>query len=100
MHGGGMDGVSTWTMLIPAKRTVIVGLCSKQVDLPGRVATAIVQEFFADLRARIELKFPSRPEEMPVPAKLAGEWRGTIYTHSAELPFRLALCPGGEFRSG
>jgi hypothetical protein len=96
MHGGGMDGVSTWTMLIPAKRTVIAGLCSTQVDLPGRVSTAILQEFLPDLRSRIQPRYSKRPEVRPVPQKLAGKWRGTIYTHSAQLPFRLTLRPREE----
>lgn len=91
MFGGGMDGVSTWIMLIPAKRAAIVALCNKRMDLPGPMSSAVLREMFPDIRSIIEP--PVSPERRfePVRNRFRGEWRGAVFTHQQELPFCIRL---------
>jgi len=78
------------------RRIVIVGLCNTQIDLPGRMSTEVLQEILPDIRGSIKPKFPSQSREEPVPNAMSGLWKGTIFTHQRDLPFRILVKPGQD----
>jgi CubicO group peptidase (beta-lactamase class C family) len=75
-HGGGMDGVSTVIVLVPAQRLVVVGLCSTMIDLPGRAAAEIIHPLVPGVH--IEPPIPPTVAPEPIPSSLTGEWVGEL----------------------
>jgi CubicO group peptidase (beta-lactamase class C family) len=79
-HGGNMDGVSTIVFLVPAKRLVVVGLCSTAIDLPRRAAAEIINRMLPSVVVHIDRQRLRPPQTGDVPVSLAGEWAGEVLT--------------------
>jgi CubicO group peptidase (beta-lactamase class C family) len=92
-HGGGMDGVSTVLFLVPARRLVVVGLCSTGIDLPGRAAEQIINRMATGVRVAPPV---ASSKGGPIPETLTGHWRGELFTHNGRHPFRLSIEARGQ----
>ncbi|MBI3830722.1 MAG: beta-lactamase family protein [Planctomycetes bacterium] len=106
-HGGGMGGVSTQLLMVPAEGCAVATLCNTNNKLPHEVAEEVLSALlprYGSLRAAALKKEAARKKAAakakPKPAKLEGSlrghWKGTIHTYSAELPFALEVLPSGE----
>ena len=93
-HGGGMDGVSTVIFLVPARRLVVVGLCSTIIDLPGRAAAEIIHRLVPGVQIEPPIPPPVSPE--PTPSSLTGEWAGELLAANGAHAFQLSIDASGQ----
>jgi CubicO group peptidase (beta-lactamase class C family) len=100
-HTGGMPGVATVLALYPGERVAVVVLANKGAAPVGQIAQEILAitfpKAYADsLRARRARPRPPEPPKFTPPAELAGEWKGTVRTWDATLPFTLSIKLDGD----
>lgn len=101
-HGGGMDGVSTRLVLVPAGDAAVVVLSNGANGAVGEVQAEVLAELFPQW---FDVPVPPAPAAAPAPAAgspvftpmppLAGEWAGTIDTHLGVRMLRLSVRPDG-----
>ncbi|MBX3411997.1 MAG: beta-lactamase family protein [Pirellulales bacterium] len=120
-HTGGMPGVATILLMVPAERLVVVALANGPTNLPGNLAHAIVDQLLPD-EADPAKQSPVAPEEkvaaqeepadangggdgeaakkkdakQPEWADLAGEWKGEVATYQGAKPLRLTIDAEGK----
>jgi CubicO group peptidase (beta-lactamase class C family) len=97
-HGGGMPGVATTLVLVPAERIVFAVLANTSgVPLDG-----IVQEILKALLPKLP-PLPQRPPQAPPEfrpgAELVGSWAGAIHTYQGERPLVLRIEESGTIRA-
>jgi CubicO group peptidase (beta-lactamase class C family) len=96
-HGGGMPGVTTTLVLVPAHRICIAVLANTS----GAQITAIVQEILKTLVPNLP-PLPRSPQTEPPEFKprpeLVGEWTGAIHTYLGERPVVLRIEESGTIR--
>ncbi|MFN3648846.1 MAG: serine hydrolase domain-containing protein [Armatimonadota bacterium] len=97
-HTGGMDGVNTILLLVPAERLAVVALCNAASSLPFDVAREVVALLVPRIAEQARRKpSPAEADGEPRPyPTLRGEWRGTVATGEAELPLALAFHPDSD----
>jgi hypothetical protein len=89
-HSGGMGGVSTILVLVPAEELAVVALANASSGLPERVAREVLSALlpeYAARRAHAEAEQEQKAEESAAqapafhpPAELLGKWTGTAHT--------------------
>lgn len=119
-HTGGMPGVNTILLFVPAERIVVVALANARSNLPSRIAHAIVDELLPE-KADAEKQPPTARElastdiahegsgnggseveakTTPDWAELAGTWQGAIATYQGDRPLVLAIDREGKVEAG
>ncbi len=96
-HTGGMPGVATALRLIPSEKLAIVVLCNAPLTLPHRIADEIMAVVLPGFK--VERPADSAAPAFRPPAELVGNWKGTISTYKAELPFTLRVLESGEIHA-
>lgn len=97
-HSGGMAGVSTILLLVPAERIVVVALANARTDLPGRIAEDILATVLPDLPAPKPPAPAGEPPAFTPAADMVGEWTGAITTSSGPVSLTLRIADGGDVR--
>ncbi len=99
-HTGGMPGVNTALYLYPSEDLAVVVLSNTTSRHPFTLAQDIVAGLvprYADtVKARRARQPPPTPTTWSTPAKLAGEWKGTIRTWDGTKPFMLTFQADGD----
>jgi hypothetical protein len=105
-HNGGMGGVNTTLVMIPAERIAVVVLANAAGDLPYRVAADILglllpryAERLAEERKQEQAKEgDAKKEQAPFkpPRKLQGEWRGSVHTYAGDVPLVIWFKKDGD----
>jgi len=99
-HSGGMPGVNTALYLYPTEDLAVVVLSNTTSRHPFTLAMDIVAGLvprYADsLKARRARQTPPTPATWSTPARLAGEWKGTIRTWDGTKPFTLTFQADGD----
>jgi hypothetical protein len=89
-HGGGMPGVSTRLVIVPAEQIVIAVLCNQSSagvhELPDLVVERLLESLLPGFTAP-----PEDEESMPAPDGLDGVWSGEIATYAGNVPGRLKV---------
>jgi CubicO group peptidase (beta-lactamase class C family) len=102
-HGGGMDGVSTRLVLVPAGDAAVVVLSNGANGAVGDVQAEVLAELFPQWfdapappppPAAAPARSAGSPAFTPMP-QVAGEWTGTIDTHQGVRMLRLSVRPDG-----
>ena len=94
-HSGGMDGAAAIVFLVPAKRLVVVSVCSSKVNLPARAASEIVNRMVPGVTIDVDKSPLPPPHSGPIPESLSGDWTGEVRAHNGAHVFRLSIRPYG-----
>ena len=89
-HSGGMDGVSTRLMILPAMEAVIVVLCNSDSPITSEVV-AKIYEVMGVQTTPVAVSEPNKE----VPQAVIGRWSGTIKAHECDVPIALEILPDG-----
>jgi CubicO group peptidase (beta-lactamase class C family) len=95
---GGMPGTVTRLALIPDQNAAVAVLANSDLE----DAHALWEIEWATFAALIggfpeKPKIPeARPDSVPLPGELKGEWTGTVKTYEGQLPARLTIGEGRE----
>jgi len=105
-HGGGMGGVSTTLMLIPAEGIAVAVLVNSSSPLPDLVCKEILSVLlpkYAENRAISEAKQKQEAdkEQEPIASfspspELVGEWNGSVHTYKQEIPITFWFKESGD----
>lgn len=100
-HSGGMPGVNTALYLYPTEDLAVVVLSNTTSRHPFTLAADIVAGLvprYADsLKAfRARQQQQQTPPAWSTPARLAGEWKGTVRTWDGTKPFTLTFQADGD----
>lgn len=102
-HDGGMMGVATTLLLVPAERLVIVALCNSADMLPHEAADHLLQPFAPDIAAARAAARARRQAEQAQPAppfqpprELRGTWRGAVAAATGATPLTLKFKDDGD----
>jgi CubicO group peptidase (beta-lactamase class C family) len=99
-HTGGMPGVNTALYLYPGEDLAVVVLANTVSRMPFVIAqeivAALVPRYADSLKARRARETPPEPRTWTTPARLAGEWKGTVRTWNGTLPFTLTFQQDGD----
>jgi len=99
-HTGGMPGVNTALYLYPTEDLAVVVLSNTTSRHPFTLAMDIVAGLvprYADsVKARRARQVAPTPTNWSTPARLAGEWKGTIRTWDGTKPFTLTFQADGD----
>jgi CubicO group peptidase (beta-lactamase class C family) len=108
-HSGGMGGVRTVLVTIPAERIVIVVLTNGSTSsptVPYTLFADILPSLVPNLEGqadRYRAKQQAREEQKPPAYKpipeLLGEWQGTVHTHQRDLPLTLWFTDAGDIHA-
>jgi CubicO group peptidase (beta-lactamase class C family) len=108
-HGGGMGGVNTNLVMIPAERIAVVILANADTELPFTLAEDILAELLPaygeKLRAHRSAPSsqdpPAQPDlpEWTPPAELLGTWHGTIQTYQGDFALKLWFKHSGDIHA-
>ncbi|MGH8239074.1 MAG: serine hydrolase domain-containing protein, partial [Steroidobacteraceae bacterium] len=93
-HSGGMGGVSTRMLLFPEEDLAVIVLSNSADRAAGDIASHIIAEYLP--RWQTTPVEPAAPAAFVASADLVGVWQGTLSTYIKEMPFELAIRPGGE----
>jgi CubicO group peptidase (beta-lactamase class C family) len=105
-HSGGMGGVSTTLVLIPAEKTAVTVLANSSSPLPHLIREEILSALlpkYAENRAIAEAKQKEdadskqepEPSFQPIP-ELIGEWNGNVHTYKGEIPITFWFRESGD----
>jgi len=108
-HSGGMGGVRTNLVMIPARQLVAVVL-TNSAHLSETVPYTLFADLFATLVPELGQHFEAAragrkaAAERRAPAyasqpELIGEWRGTVHTHVRDVPLSLWFTEGGDIHA-
>jgi CubicO group peptidase (beta-lactamase class C family) len=108
-HSGGMGGVSTSLIMVPAERIVVVILANANTALSATLAEEILADLlpaYAEKRAaqrsapdtQATQAQPDVPEWI-APTELLGTWRGTIHTYQGDFALTLWVKESGDIHA-
>ncbi len=100
-HSGGMGGVSTLLMLVPAKRLVVVVLANSGTPLTGLITRRIMDKAYGSAAGakneEVPLEFKGMATDAATAlAPLRGKWQGTVHTYEKDLPITLTVQEDGD----
>jgi len=101
-HGGGMTGVRTILVLLPAEKIAVVVLCNGEyLDLSrisDPILAAMLPKYKENLKARQRNRGAGESNKLHSPAQLKGEWTGKIVTYKESIPVQLQIDENGDSR--
>jgi CubicO group peptidase (beta-lactamase class C family) len=108
-HGGGMGGVNTSLVMIPAERIAVVILANADTDLPFTLAEDILAELLPAYGEKLRAQraaagtqaTPAQPDapEWTPPTDLLGTWHGTIHTYQGDFALSLWFKDTGDIHA-
>jgi CubicO group peptidase (beta-lactamase class C family) len=96
-YSGGMSGVRTDVVLVPARRIAVVVLSNSRSRAVSRVSRAILDTLIPDLG--VDAAGPAPANDKVGTKSLAGTWVGAVHTYQSEVPFQLVISDSGEARA-
>jgi CubicO group peptidase (beta-lactamase class C family) len=95
-YPGGMPGVRTDVILVPAKRIAVVVLSNSRSRAVNTVSQAMLNVLIPDLGTEAPKPAPAVKVDV---GKWAGTWVGAVHTYQGKLPLRLVITDSGDARA-
>ncbi|HEV3136883.1 MAG TPA: serine hydrolase domain-containing protein, partial [Pirellulales bacterium] len=100
-HDGGMPGVSTMCMFLPAERIAVVVLANSNSSLPLTINDMILKILLPEPKPKTqsptaESRFNPPPDRFEPGSQLVGRWKGRLATYQGELPLVLDIKDSGD----